>query len=215
MSIRSIAAGLFAVVLATSQASAAVNLVTNGSFEAGINPGAFTTIPVGNSTSITGWTVVGGNVDYIGAYWQASDGVRSIDINGTQPGGVFQVVSGLVAGQTYNVSFDIAGNPDGGPTLKQLLVTVDAAVFNTSFDITGRSKPAMGWESRGFSFVASGASATLTFASNTPTPCCFGPAIDNVSLSAAVPELSTWAMMLIGFAGLGFAARRRERLLPA
>jgi hypothetical protein len=26
----------------------------------------------------------------------------------------------------------------------------------------------------------------------------------------AVPEPSTWAMMLIGFAGLGFAAHRRE-----
>ena len=30
--------------------------------------------------------------------------------------------------------------------------------------------------------------------------------------SAAVPELSTWAMMLVGLAGLGFAARRRRRL---
>jgi hypothetical protein len=30
--------------------------------------------------------------------------------------------------------------------------------------------------------------------------------------SAAVPELSTWAMMLVGLAGLGFAARCRRRL---
>ncbi|HEY1782621.1 MAG TPA: hypothetical protein VGG79_19680 [Roseiarcus sp.] len=32
-------------------------------------------------------------------------------------------------------------------------------------------------------------------------------------LPAAAPELSTWAMMLIGFAGLGFAATRRKEPL--
>jgi len=35
------------------------------------------------------------------------------------------------------------------------------------------------------------------------------PAIEIASL--AVPEPSAWAMMIIGFAGLGFAARRRQR----
>jgi hypothetical protein len=29
----------------------------------------------------------------------------------------------------------------------------------------------------------------------------------------AVPELSTWAMMLVGFAGLGFAGYRRTRVV--
>jgi hypothetical protein len=33
--------------------------------------------------------------------------------------------------------------------------------------------------------------------------------------TAAVPEPSTWAMMLIGFAGLGYAARRRRMTLAA
>jgi hypothetical protein len=33
--------------------------------------------------------------------------------------------------------------------------------------------------------------------------------VDNIS--AAVPELSTWAMMLMGFAGIGFAAYRRAK----
>ncbi len=42
---------------------------------------------------------------------------------------------------------------------------------------------------------------------------------NNISLSvSAVPELSTWAMMLLGFAGLGFAGyrgSRKEATLPA
>jgi hypothetical protein len=34
---------------------------------------------------------------------------------------------------------------------------------------------------------------------------------NDASISNAVPELSTWAMMLIGFAGIGFMAYRRQR----
>lgn len=33
--------------------------------------------------------------------------------------------------------------------------------------------------------------------------------VDVVGAAPATPELSTWAMMLVGFAGLGYAARRR------
>jgi len=59
-----------------------------------------------------------------------------------------------------------------------------------------------------------GASGTVSRVSGPPIIDPPPPVIDPpvpVS-SAAVPELSTWAMMLIGLAGLGFAARRRRRL---
>jgi hypothetical protein len=39
--------------------------------------------------------------------------------------------------------------------------------------------------------------------------------IDNLALAGAAPELSTWAMMLIGFGGLGLIAYRRAKNLPA
>ncbi len=37
------------------------------------------------------------------------------------------------------------------------------------------------------------------------------PTTLTVEVSSAVPEPSTWAMMLIGFAGIGFMAYRRQR----
>ncbi|HLL26527.1 MAG TPA: hypothetical protein VKT73_02615 [Xanthobacteraceae bacterium] len=40
-----------------------------------------------------------------------------------------------------------------------------------------------------------------------------GGNIATVNVSAAAPELSTWMMMLIGFAGVGFVAYRRARKL--
>ena len=42
--------------------------------------------------------------------------------------------------------------------------------------------------------------------------CCTAPAVLNVDLPfRAIPEPSTWAMMLAGFAGLGLVAFRRSR----
>ena len=34
--------------------------------------------------------------------------------------------------------------------------------------------------------------------------------IDDITVTAAVPEPSTWAMMILGFAGVGFMAYRRK-----
>jgi hypothetical protein len=43
----------------------------------------------------------------------------------------------------------------------------------------------------------------------------FGPDVGNilfsVQVSTSVPEVSTWGMMLLGFAGLGFAGYRRTK----
>ncbi len=39
--------------------------------------------------------------------------------------------------------------------------------------------------------------------------------LDNIKLTAAVPEPATWAMMLVGFGGVGFAMRRKTRAAGA
>ena len=42
-----------------------------------------------------------------------------------------------------------------------------------------------------------------------------GNLLDNVSVTTGVPEPSTWAMMLAGFLGLGFAGYRRMKVSRA
>jgi hypothetical protein len=51
----------------------------------------------------------------------------------------------------------------------------------------------------------------INLVSSTPDGATF--AVDNIVLSSAsvIPEPSTWAMMLLGFAGLGFVGYRRTR----
>ena len=161
----------------------------NGSFEGGVllNP-QFTTLSIGD-TAITGWTVSSGSIDYIGEYWVASEGARSIDLNGSGPGAISQTFD-TKPGAAYQVTFDIAGNPEGAPVMKALVVSEGVILFSASFDITGKDKLNMGWEERSFNFVASTSSTTLQFSSSIEG--AYGPALDNVRvLELGLPAIDT------------------------
>jgi choice-of-anchor C domain-containing protein len=161
----------------------------NGSFEGGVlsNP-SFTTLSTG-ATAIAGWTIPSGSIDYIGEYWIASDGERSIDLNGNGPGAISQTFD-TRPGAAYQVTFDIAGNPDGAPVMKALVVSDGIILFSASFDITGQNSKDMGWEERSFNFVASTSATTLQFSSSIDGP--YGPALDNVRVQElGLPAIDT------------------------
>ena len=44
-----------------------------------------------------------------------------------------------------------------------------------------------------------------------PLDCGANPGFEGIASVAAVPEPSTWAMMILGFAGVGFMANRRRK----
>ncbi len=77
-----------------------------------------------------------------------------------------------------------------------------------------------GWMTASFDFTATSASEVLKFLSiGGPTSLPPVALLDDVSLTGdipgSVPEPATWAMMGMGFAGLGLVAyRRRRKALP-
>lgn len=202
-----------ALIGLSSGASAAT--FTNGSFEIGQAPGSFSTQAAG-STAITGWTVGGFGVDYIGSYWMASDGVRSIDLSALSAGSVAQSFT-TVVGRAYQVIFDLSGNPDGGTGLRTAVVSINGSLPSIkSYVVTpANSRETMNWETFTYDFTAFSNLSTIVFASAEYSP--FGPALDNVSvieggggIGSTVPEPGSWALMIVGFGLVGVSARQRK-----
>ena len=201
-----LAAGL---ALASIAGAANAATIINGSFEIGPNPGSFATLGTGN-TGITGWTVTNGSIDYIGSYWQAQDGTRSIDLAGSSVGTIAQDFATNI-GETYAVTYWIARNPDGGVNARTGFVSAGGTQSQFTYGGSG-NRANMQWQQETFQFTATNAITTLSFAADAATAGGFyGPALDNVSIAtvaAAVPEPSTWAMLILGFGLVGGTMRR-------
>jgi choice-of-anchor C domain-containing protein len=197
------------LLLFTTNSAHSANLIQNGSFETGPNPGSFITLPTG-STAINNWTVTGGNIDYKGSYWTASDGQRSIDLNGEVAGAIAQTFNTTI-GESYLVTFDLAGNPEFLPIIKNMTVEAAGQSEDFSFDTTGKTFSDMGWIPQSWQFTANNNQTTLEFASLT-NGSASGPTLDNVAVVPAdtpVPEPGTIIGSLT-LLGLGTLSRRKK-----
>jgi len=194
----------FVLLLAGVMPSANAAIIFLDGFNHTSTPPIYTFVP--NGGTINGvWTAGGAGVDWIGTYWTAFEGNGSLDMSSTGAGSVSTTLP-TVAGQIYDLTFYMSGNPDGGDTIKDLQVTVGNLNANYTFDITGISKTNMAWILKTGTFIASG-NDVLTFTSLDSNS--YGPALDLVTVSNAVPEPASF---LLGFAGLtALAFLRRKR----
>lgn len=189
--------GLFFSLSALILVSAAhANLVVNGDFEMPTyTANGYDSIDSSNqATMLPGWTVInevaGIGTGYLGAPSQEVDLSGARDLPGS---GIFQTLN-LVAGQTYDVSFDyFTGVPTysgdvsawvGSQTLASNLTSGSRTTF------TG-------------SFVAVGGGEDLKFIGTSPVS-----HIDNVSVVAAVPEPAS--MIALGLGALGLIRRKKN-----
>ena len=129
-----------------------------------------------------------------------------------------QTITGLVAGHSYAVTFDWAAAQQhgfSGSTSSGWDVSLGAQTHSTGNTAIG-NHGFSGWTTSTFDFVATGSSETLSFLSTGTGGAAEPPfsLLDGVSLNS-VPEPSTWAMMVLGFIGLGYASFRSNRRKPA
>ena len=181
-----VALGVIAA-LAFAGSTQAFTGATNGSFETGAyfdNGTGFQQLDAPD-TSIDGWSVASGSVDWVGTYWTAPDGAMSVDLSGADAGSLSQTFDTTI-GNTYTVAFLLSGNPAGPPSLKTLEVSATGGTTGLySHDTTGSDLTTMVWTPETYTFLATSASTTITFLSTTAGP--YGPALDNVVVSETVP----------------------------
>jgi hypothetical protein len=135
-----------------------------------------------------------------------------IDGDPTFEAPIFQTINGLTPGDTYRLQFYQAAAQQagvGGATTEQWSDTLGGGAAQSS---TLMSVPQGGfspWVLQTMDFKATSASEVLNFmAIGTGAPPV--ALLADVSLTA-VPEPATWAMLVLGFAGLGFAGYRRAK----
>ena len=192
----SIAAAVVATTVLTGGARA--EQIVNGGFETG---------------DFTGWTVFdpSGNTIVTPTFTSPTNGLTYTPHSGTYfaalgaigADGTLSQTFADVAGQSYEASFYLASD---GLTPNDFAVTGPGALsLPTMTDVP--ASPYVFY----FGFFTGSGSDTITFIAR-DDPGFFS--LDDVSVTAVVPEPATWATMILGL-GLAGAALRRRRTLAA
>lgn len=223
-----------ALIASTGQAA---ELVVNGGFEIttnGVGQLGYNTNAFGWTTNGYNFLFSGNTADTLGAngsygnlkLWGPGNGANN-GLSASPTGGnyiaadgafgvkaVSQTINGLTAGKDYVVSFDWAGAQqyryDGANTERWQVSLGNETKLTSVYNNPNHGFS--GWTHESFTFTAQSTSALLSFlAHGTPEGVPPFSLLDGVSMqAAAVPEPTTWMMMLGGFGLIGGTMRRRR-----
>ena len=203
-----VAAGALAVgiVGGISSANATIVLQTN-----------FNSDPIGGNATLTDGVFTGSTVDVVGGTFYGSLAFQgnSIDLNGSP--GVGAITSlGTIGPGSYTLSFELSGSQRGSLDSTSKTTTITLGSFSTSYTLPPGSGTPVG--ASGYTLYSIPVTTTiagkLIFADLAGGNDSIGNLLDDVTLttvSPGIPEPSTWAMMLLGFFGLGFAGYRKSK----
>jgi hypothetical protein len=211
--------GATLLFVSVGSAGASANLLIDGNFDNPTFPVAFPFYenygPVGGDPHYGGtafdsaWQITVGNVDLVqqSGGWPAppQSSPYYLDLNGNTNGAIQQSF-GTTLGQKYNLSFYYSNNPGGSPHPAEASVQVGSINGIVMHD--GATTSDLSWKFYSNSFIANAPLMTLSFA-ELDNCCNGGVLLDTISMSA-IPESSTWAMVILGFAGVGLLAYRRK-----
>ncbi|KND47246.1 MAG: hypothetical protein AB199_02350 [Parcubacteria bacterium C7867-004] len=227
------------VLALAANARAATNLIVNGGFEAPLaGNGAY--YQAFGGQDIGGWTVTGRDILLLdrnytetGLVFNSAAGDQAADITGagntSEEDGLEQTVL-VDPGQLYRLSFDV-GNAapfgvnswaytlpstvrltfDDGDPGPVVFLTTGPLEFTNAIDNPSGS-PGINFQRFSVDYLGtSTGQVKIRFFNGVGNDNYVG--LDNVvfeKVAAAVPEPSSWALMIIGFGGMGAMIRRRR-----
>jgi hypothetical protein len=207
--------GLSAGISAAHADTVSFDLTAGNSAISGF-AGPYATVTV-NRTSSTAATITFASLTAGGNIYLMGDG-GTVGVNVNAASWTLGTVTGANAGSGFTpgpFSDGGAGNEDGFGSFNQTINSFDGFTHSSdtvSFSLTDTSGT---WASAA-NVLAPNASgneaAAHIFVTASPANASNGAlATGFASEAAPIPEPSTWAMALVGFAGLGYAAFRRTR----
>ena len=206
---KTFALALFAASMAAPLAALAapVDLIVNGSFEDNLMANGNWDVYYG-TTALAGWSAGANGVELRNNIaGTALAGVNYVELDTYNNSSISQTVS-TVAGQWYALSFNYSNRAD---------TAVDTNGLSWSFGSAAGTAPALpavtgdhSWATFNTLVQATSSSTVLNFAALGNSD-GLGTSLDKVSLTTAVPEPQTYALMLAGLAAVGFVARRRAK----
>jgi hypothetical protein len=116
----------------------------------------------------------------------------------------------IAAAGLYNLTFLYSPRPGQPASTNGIEVLLNGVVFSPPGVISGAGGANTSWTSYAINNFAAAAGSTLTFRAVGGSD-SFGGYLDNITLSNAVPEPATWAMMILGFGLIGGAMRQAKR----
>ncbi len=182
----------------SGSARADTNLLADDDFESfasRVSDGSYTAVAAG--LNFGAWSVSGQSVDLIQSDSFGRIAGVSMDLAGTPGPGYISQTFNAVAGTAYLLNWDYFKNGAGADTVVSL--------SNQTETLTPGSSVQHG--SLSFTATTSGLQSVMFGTSSSSN---MGPTLDNVALTAAVPEPSRYALLMAGVSCIGLVIRRRR-----
>jgi PEP-CTERM motif-containing protein len=205
-------AAIVAALTAGSAPAAYASVVLSDNFNSyafagNWQPQSLWTAPGPGTVDLIGETTTGKMFDFLpgnGGY---------VDLDGSNGvAGTLETVQFFGAGK-YTLTFDLAGNQRGDVAEKT--TTISLGGWTTKLPLASSSPYTL------YTYTFTTTGGRLSFVDDNAGDRAIGNILDNVTLSTAaaagpttllaIPEPSTWVMMMLGFAGLSYAGYRRAR----